>query len=177
MHGGAPCNCLHQLGAERAAIPRAEDRRPLWPAGIVGSISHTRQHAVAAVAHAADIRGLGLDIENSAPLKTPLLTRILTPLEQAQQAASPLVGDVPRCKLTFVAKEALFKSINPKGRKFFGFRTPTSLHPNGSWQAQFTDEVVGLPPGLPRGKGAGARWRICSWPSSVWCVPQSRALT
>lgn len=149
-------HALHQLGSEPVAIPRAEDRRPLWPAGFVGSISHTRQHAAAAAAHARDIQGLGLDIEDSTPLKTALLPRILTPLEQAQQAASPMVGDVPRCKLTFVAKEALFKSIHPLGRRFFGFQdAEVELHPDGSWRAHFAEAAVGLPEGFTSRDG---RW-------------------
>jgi 4'-phosphopantetheinyl transferase EntD len=41
----------------------AGDRTPVWPDGVVGSITHTGDFAAAAVAWAADIAGLGIDSE------------------------------------------------------------------------------------------------------------------
>ena len=43
----------------------AEDRAPIWPDRVVGSITHTGDFAAAAVAWAADIAGLGIDSEQA----------------------------------------------------------------------------------------------------------------
>jgi 4'-phosphopantetheinyl transferase EntD len=55
----------------------AGDRAPIWPDGVVGSITDTGDFAAAAVAWAADIAGLG--IEEIAGLRTsdcPMLRAI-----------------------------------------------------------------------------------------------------
>ena len=44
-------------------VTKAPSGAPLWPRGIVGSLAHDRAVAVAAVARAADISCLGIDIE------------------------------------------------------------------------------------------------------------------
>lgn len=149
---------LVQLGAEPVAILRGEDRRPLWPDGIVGSISHTAGYAAAAVGRSPEIQGLGLDIEEKSPLKPVLYRKIMTPAERELREASPMVGSVPRCKLTFVTKEALFKSIYPITRQFFGFQEASvELHPDGSWQARFFPEAIGLSSSFTAHEG---RWRM-----------------
>ncbi|WP_158300908.1 4'-phosphopantetheinyl transferase [Chromobacterium sp. ATCC 53434] len=50
----------HPLPCE---LPIGEDRSPVWPAGLVGSITHTEGLAAAVVASAGDARGLGIDAE------------------------------------------------------------------------------------------------------------------
>src|SRR5689334_14135921 len=45
-------------------ISAGADRCPAWPPGIVGSITHTRGLASAAVAPATRARGLGIDTEH-----------------------------------------------------------------------------------------------------------------
>ena len=149
---------LVQLGAQPVAIPRGEDRRPLWPDGIVGSISHTKGYAAAAVGLEAEVVGLGLDIEDATPLKPELYRKILTPEEQELRQATPLVGQAPRCKLTFVTKEALFKSIYPITRQFFGFQEASVvLNSDGSWRASFIHDRIGMSPDYKTHQG---RWRM-----------------
>src|ERR1700738_5557121 len=54
---------LQGLGAGSTHVAMAEDRAPIRPGGVVGSITHTGDFAAAAVAWAADIAGLGIDSE------------------------------------------------------------------------------------------------------------------
>ena len=54
---------LAELGVEACAIPSGPDRAPDWPDGIVGSISHCEDHAVAVVARQDACRGIGVDLE------------------------------------------------------------------------------------------------------------------
>jgi 4'-phosphopantetheinyl transferase EntD len=56
---------LQCLGAGSTDVAMAEDRAPIWPDGVVGSITHTGDFAAAAVAWAADIAALGIDSNRS----------------------------------------------------------------------------------------------------------------
>ena len=77
----------------------AEDRAPVWPDGVVGSITHAGNFAAAAVAWAADIAALGIDLE-----------QIIDP------AAACDIADV-----CMVDEPALFKAAD--GRSFCEFCT------------------------------------------------------
>src|ERR1700748_3099431 len=73
-----PLERLHHRGIP---IPKAPSGAPLWPRGIVGSLAHDRAVAVAAVARAADVSCLGIDIEPAEPLPDDLANFISTPAE------------------------------------------------------------------------------------------------
>ena len=49
---------LRELGLPETAILRGEHREPLWPPGIVGSITHCALYSAAVVAWARDFRSL-----------------------------------------------------------------------------------------------------------------------
>lgn len=57
-------NALEQLGIERQQLPVLPDRSPNWPAGCVGSISHSNDHVVSTVALSHDILSLGVDVQD-----------------------------------------------------------------------------------------------------------------
>src|SRR5690606_27649753 len=77
-------HALWQLTGHASVPAVGEDRAPQWPAGIVGSITHSAGHAAALVAHAEHWRGLGLDLERllSAERSQRLAKEILTNDEQ-----------------------------------------------------------------------------------------------
>jgi 4'-phosphopantetheinyl transferase EntD len=54
---------LKELGYNYFPIRKADSGKPVWPPGITGSISHTRQYALACAAKKSDLKGLGIDIE------------------------------------------------------------------------------------------------------------------
>ena len=85
-------------------IPKHEDRSPVWPTGVIGTISHFEQHAAAAVASAAAYRGLGLDLESPETLSAEIATMVCRPEES---------GDTADAKLLFSIKEAIYKCIYP----------------------------------------------------------------
>lgn len=123
---------LRQLGCPDRPILRAEDRRPLWPAGYVGSISHSRHFSAAIAAPASAYLGLGLDLELATPLE-PEHHRFIARPEERAALAEPLhtpKGPLDRAKLVFSAKEALFKAVYPVTRQWFGFQEATlEIHP------------------------------------------------
>ena len=114
---------LHQLD-ERLYVPAiGEDRAPIWPGDISGSITHSTGWAAAIVASRQQWRGLGLDTENmlSTDRATRLAGEILTADELAAMAAGPEEDIALRVTLTFSIKEALFKALYPIVQKRFYF--------------------------------------------------------
>ncbi len=98
------------LGEPPAPIPQGEDRAPVWPEGLVGSITHTGTWCAAAVARAADgIRSLGLDIEPAEAIQSELLRIICLPEERAFLAAQPADQRGLLGRIMFSAKESAFK--------------------------------------------------------------------
>ena len=57
---------LARLGVDPGPIPARADRTPIWPEGVVGSISHCADLCAVVVARADAFRSLGLDVWRSA---------------------------------------------------------------------------------------------------------------
>lgn len=106
--------------APSAPLLVAEDRGPLWPAGVVGSISHTKGLCVVALARTSDHPRLGLDVEVTAPLADKLWPSILTVSERARikglGARGPLLS-----KLHFSGKEAVYKWLSRDENRVVAF--------------------------------------------------------
>jgi len=111
---------LQRLDGRHYVPATGDDRAPIWPADIAGSITHGKGWAAAVVAHKTDCVGLGLDQENlldeerAARLAGEILTADeLQRLDPARQALA--------VTLTFSLKESLFKALYPLVRKRFYF--------------------------------------------------------
>ena len=105
---------LAELGEGDVPIGIGASRQPLWPAGIVGSITHTRLVAAAAAARGSDAWGLGLDAELLDAMLDPGHRRLLfTPDELMRlprdEALEPAAGLV-----LFSAKESVYKCVFPR---------------------------------------------------------------
>lgn len=107
---------LALLGRNPVPIPAGEDRAPIWPEGITGSISHGGTLCAAVLTAQPDL--LGIDIEPDTPLTAGLLDRICTPAEIGAIAGPDQLG---LAKLIFSAKEAAYKAQYPLTRTVFGF--------------------------------------------------------
>lgn len=109
---------MAELGMEPAPIRRAPDRSPVWPDSVIGSITHSGDVAVAAVARSGNLRGLGIDLEQTERLGERLYRRIFTPNEiEGLRGANPSLAAV-----MFSAKEAGYKAISPHVRRYVGFQ-------------------------------------------------------
>ena len=104
---------LAQVGLAGCALPKATSGAPIWPDGIVGSISHDSLVAVAAVAMRHDFSALGIDIEPAEALPSDLLDLVVTPQERAKLDDDPYQG-----RLLFAAKEAVYKAVYPLDQTF-----------------------------------------------------------
>ena len=96
---------LSKLGFPDYAIAKSASGAPVWPEGIVGSLAHDEEVAVAAVARNDDFVALGIDVEPAKRLPSELQDLVLTRRERTQ-AAGRFEG-----RLAFAAKEAVYKAI------------------------------------------------------------------
>ncbi len=112
-------SCAHQalarLGTEPQPILRGASREPIWPNGIVGSITHCDGFYAAAVAWKQNIAGFGIDAEPIRPVSQDLLRLIATETEvssicRLEQSAH---RSIPWQLLLFSAKESIFKTWFP----------------------------------------------------------------
>ncbi|MFJ5233217.1 4'-phosphopantetheinyl transferase [Kitasatospora sp. NPDC088391] len=115
---------LGRLGVPPAPILSAEGGAPLWPAGVVGSITHCPGYRAAAVARTADTPAIGIDAEVAGALPRGVLALVSLPQERAELAAlarRPAPVPVPWDTLLFSAKEAVYKAWYPLARGPLGF--------------------------------------------------------
>jgi 4'-phosphopantetheinyl transferase EntD len=121
-------DALGAIGLDDGPILSGPHREPIWPRGVVGSISHSAGIAVALVAPSTRSEGIGIDIE-----------RLRHAPELEGQVPRPeewtwLRGTTERDRATavfalFSAKEAVFKAFFPRVGSIFGFEA-ASLHPS-----------------------------------------------
>lgn len=104
---------MAEFGVVDFPLRCAEDRRPLWPASLVGSITHTGGLCAAVVAERARFAGLGVDSEVIGDAKPALWPTICTPAETEWLDALPAAERPAAATLVFVAKEAFYKFQYP----------------------------------------------------------------
>lgn len=110
-------------GLERVTVGIGEDDLPAWPGGWTGSISHTDGMAVAVAAPTTLCAALGIDVEQwiEPPRAARLVDAIALPEDVARVAAVAALTPAAALTLLFSAKEALYKTLYPEVRRYFGF--------------------------------------------------------
>ncbi|NDV61638.1 4'-phosphopantetheinyl transferase superfamily protein [Puniceicoccales bacterium CK1056] len=138
---------LEKLGIAKTPILSNPDRSPCWPAGVVGTISHTKGFCGAAVCQRGEIIGLGLDIELAEPLDEKLIRRICTAGEQGWLSGYPVGQAGLFAKLVFCIKEAAYKCQYPITRQFIEFhQAEVRLDPGAkTYEIVFTGLKSGTP--------------------------------
>ncbi len=98
------------LGHATASMPSRQDRVPVWPDSLVGSITHTDDWVAAAVARRDHgFAAIGIDLEPAAVLTPDLWASICSPEEQAKLARIHGMTPGLAARLAFCMKEAAFK--------------------------------------------------------------------
>lgn len=142
---------LRQLGVEVRPIGAGEHGEPLWPPGVVGSLTHCDGYRAAAVAKADCLQGLGIDAEPHLPLPPGLLEDVAGPEEvQALAELREALPEVQWDRLTFSAKESVYKAWFPLTGQRLGFHD-ASLRFDPAAQT-FSARLV-----VPRSMPAGPR--------------------
>lgn len=116
------------LGRTPAAILRGDDRAPIWPDGMIGSITHTDTDCLAAVTQAAGL--LGIDMERDGRVTGDLWPTILNHGEDSTHAT-----------LIFAAKEAVYKAQYPLTKALFGFHRLHIRIDGAQFHARFCAET------------------------------------
>lgn len=132
-------SALKQMGIQPCALVAGEDRVPQWPAGTVGSISHSVSLCCAVAARTSAIECLGIDLEMTTRISPGVIERVTHPAE-----VEFVNGDAALGSLIFSAKEAFFKAQFPKWGIWPAFRDVAfQVHPSSS-QLTVVDVSDGL---------------------------------
>ena len=113
---------LGRLGFPPAPILAGPRREPLWPPGVVGSITHCTGFRAAAVSPATALASLGIDAEPHGPLPPEVPDAVTTGHEPR------ILDDLWRRdpsihwdRLLFSAKESVYKAWYPLTARWLGF--------------------------------------------------------
>ena len=112
---------LEKLGIQDAIIPIGEDRAPIWPEGIVGSISHCDSLTGAIVAKSSDHISLGLDIEEIGRVTPDLWDLVFTENEKNYLFGLSDENKHVQSTAIFSIKEAFYKFQYPITKTFLDF--------------------------------------------------------
>ncbi len=167
----ATARALARAGMERFFGVRdfdllnAEDRAPVWPPGITGSVSHTPTRAWVALVD-DDFGTIGIDGESRDGLE-PRLWHLVLHREEIAYLESLAPSVRTRCALMlFCAKEALYKAQYPRSRRLLGFMSVrVQLLQDGTLRGVFQQEA----PPFPAGFAVRGRWQddgqvlACAW--------------
>jgi 4'-phosphopantetheinyl transferase EntD len=110
---------LAKAGHGARAIPAAPSGAPIWPAGLVGSITHCDGFRGAAVGPSRALAGLGIDAEPNRPLPEGLIADIASPAERRSlPGPSAARRGIAWDRLLFSAKEAVYKCLPAGSRRW-----------------------------------------------------------
>lgn len=112
---------LRLLGVEGFDLLPDANRQPIWPAGVVGSLTHAAGLCVAAIASSSDVVALGIDVEAASPLNADLIGRICSTAEQRDLGSLDAYERGVCAKTIFSAKEAFYKAYFPATGRFLDF--------------------------------------------------------
>jgi len=128
---------LDDLGFAPAPILRDERGAPVWPDGVVGSMTHCEGFRAVAVARAADVPTIGIDAEPAQELPAGVLGLVSLPEERDALARLALrEPGVAWDRLLFCAKEAVYKAWYPLAGRWLGFEEARiTLNPAGTFTA------------------------------------------
>jgi 4'-phosphopantetheinyl transferase EntD len=114
---------LASLGVPPGPILTGPNREPMWPAGVLGALTHCDGYRAAAVTVGGEgIASLGIDAELHAALPGGVLDVIARPDELSVLAE--LAATAPGVhwdRLLFSAKESIYKAWYPLARVWLGF--------------------------------------------------------
>lgn len=113
---------LARLEVAPGPIAAGSRGEPIWPAGVVGSITHCDGYRACAVAREQDLVTIGVDAEVNQPLPANLLPDIA--LAEERRRLDDLAREDPGVswdRLLFSIKESVYKAWFPLARSWLGF--------------------------------------------------------
>ncbi|PCG83282.1 phosphopantetheinyl transferase [Streptomyces sp. WZ.A104] len=159
------------LGLPPAPVLHGHRGRPLWPEGIVGSLTHCGGYRAAALARATDVLSLGIDAEPHAPLPVDVRELVALPAERERIGPPAPEGTdaIHWDRVLFSAKESVFKVWYPVTRLELDFTEADLVFrqaeggvdggtKDGVAEGSFAARLLRTDPALPT--VLEGRWRI-----------------
>ena len=141
---------LKQIGLANAfPVLRGQKGEPLWPEGIVGSISHCYPWSVAVAIKGPNLFTVGVDLETTKRMKGTDITELVCSNTELDWVRGGNLQE--RLTMIFSAKEAVYKAFYPLCRRYIDFKdveltwVPAQSCFHGKFLAPFG-------PNLPRGQ-------------------------
>ncbi|MBM7442715.1 4'-phosphopantetheinyl transferase [Streptomyces sp. HB132] len=148
---------LADLGIGPAAILPGERGSPVWPDGVVGSMTHCDGYRGAAVGQVPGVLALGIDAEPHLPLPEGVLN--ITALPAEQRRITDMGGLAPEIcwdRLLFSMKEAVYKAWFPLTRRWLGFeQADITIGHDGTFSAHLLADDPAVP-----SDGFAGRWLV-----------------
>jgi len=162
---GCARKALARMGVAPVALVPGERGAPVWPPGVVGSMTHCDGYRAAAVADARHMLTIGIDAEPAEPLPEGVAELVASDAERARLADhARRFPHVPWERLLFSAKESVYKAWFPLTHRWL----------------DFADADVHLEP-APVGGAFSARLLVSDRPLDVfegrWLVHEGIAVT
>ena len=136
---------LGRLGVDAQTIASGPKREPLWPTGIVGSISHNELFCAVVVAQNSVVTSVGIDIETTGRIDRPLWGHLFTAEETEHLLQLEPAAQSRQATVFFSIKEAFYKYQFPITHAWVGFKDVT-VHQEGPsffrLTAQMSDATV-----------------------------------
>ena len=105
---------LQKLGLQRPVMVPGDHGEPVWPGGVVGSITHCQGYYAAAAAMSSNVATVGIDAERNHPLADHILELIASEDEKLHlRSIRDSRPDVAFDRLLFCIKECVYKAWFP----------------------------------------------------------------
>ncbi|MFZ7090928.1 4'-phosphopantetheinyl transferase family protein [Primorskyibacter sp. 2E233] len=134
---------LAEMSLDPVPIPVAPTRAPVFPDGVVGSISHDCGLCIALVGYSDLWQSVGIDIAPDLPLEADLIAEICRPEERT--GVDP--KNLPRhARRLFSVKEAVYKAQFMQTGVIFGFQGLCVSYPKNVARFATIAETDPIPP-------------------------------
>ncbi|MBF0662746.1 MAG: 4'-phosphopantetheinyl transferase [Rhodococcus sp.] len=155
---------MRHLGVEPGPVLRGERGAPVWPRGLVGSLTHCDGYRAAVLGYSLQVRSLGIDAEPHDVLPDGVLPAVS--LEPEREWLASAGDDLHWDRLLFCAKEATYKAWFPLTGRWLGFedahitfeRDTTADAVTGTFHSRIL--VPGDTPDGPPLTGFDGRWLV-----------------
>lgn len=146
---GCARRAMDKLGVPAGPVVSGERGAPVWPAGLIGSMTHCDGYCAAALVREGELASLGIDAEPHGPLPEGVAGTVFLPAETGRLAR--LAAQRPAVhwdRILFSAKESVYKAWFPLTRKWLDFsEADITLHPDPDGAAHGTLHARLLVPG------------------------------
>lgn len=115
--------CLAEFGLESTALPAGPDRVPIWPPGVVGSITHTGNYCLAVVGPEMQFAAIGVDVARVGDMSASLWELIMRAEERDWLRGLEETVRQQMATVVFSAKEAFYKCQYALTRIWLGFES------------------------------------------------------